>query len=183
MMRKAAVLVSILAVAAAGRASSNRTREGKVFSLFSVVSFLNSGCQSALTLSTGTTTFRNGTCYSASECSSRGGQISGSCAAGFGACCVFVFNAGGTISENCSYIQNPTFPAQDTASAAQTYTISKCNNDVCFLRLDFETFTTQGPTLTTEANGGQCLDQLAITTSTSQNVPIICGSNAGEILP
>ncbi len=30
---------------------------------------------------------RNGTCYTASECSSRGGTDGGSCASGFGVCC------------------------------------------------------------------------------------------------
>ncbi len=31
---------------------------------------------------------RNGTCYTEAECSARGGTNSGSCAAGFGVCCV-----------------------------------------------------------------------------------------------
>lgn len=35
---------------------------------------------------------------------------------------------------------------------------------VCDLRLDFERFTTNGPSLTTEANGGLCQDMLTITT-------------------
>ncbi len=36
-------------------------------------------------------------------------------------------------------------------------------SDVCFLRLDFETFTTQGPAVTTEIAGGACPDTFAIT--------------------
>ena len=37
--------------------------------------------------------------------------------------------------------------------------------DVCWLRLDFEQHTIQGPTLTTEANGGACLDSFTVTVS------------------
>ncbi len=35
--------------------------------------------------------------------------------------------------------------------------------DVCFLRLDFECFTTVASGLTTEVNGGQCTDQFTVT--------------------
>jgi hypothetical protein len=37
------------------------------------------------------------------------------------------------------------------------------SSDVCYLRLDFETFTTVGPTLTTEASGGLCTDSFKVT--------------------
>ena len=46
-----------------------------VFSLFSIVTFKNQGCAS---LDPG----RNGTCYTNTECNSKGGSISGNCAAG-----------------------------------------------------------------------------------------------------
>ena len=42
---------------------SSDTRNGKIFSLFSVVQFKNSPCVSTSTLSTGQSTNRNGTCY------------------------------------------------------------------------------------------------------------------------
>ena len=49
---------------------------------------------------------RNGTCFTSNECSSKGGSSSGSCAAGFGVCCVFTSSTSGdTISQNCTYIQ------------------------------------------------------------------------------
>ena len=42
-----------------------------------------------------------------------------------------------------------------------------CFLDICWLRLDFETFTNQGPAVTTEANGNvACTDTFTVTTST-----------------
>lgn len=51
-----------------------------VISLFSLVRFSNSPC----TTSTG----YNGTCFTSAECSTKGGTGYGSCASGFGVCCV-----------------------------------------------------------------------------------------------
>ena len=62
----------------------------------------------------------------------------------------------------------------------RSYTVHRCSDDVCYLRLDFETFTLQGIGGTAVANEGTCLDQFAVTTQTSQVVPTICGSNAGQ---
>ena len=52
-----------------------------VLSLFTIVSFKNEAC-----LSSGTGT--NGTCYSSNECAKLGGTSSGTCASGFGVCCL-----------------------------------------------------------------------------------------------
>ena len=38
---------------------------------------------------------------------------------------------------------------------------------VCDFRLDFDTFTTNGPVDTSETNGGQCQDSLTISTVTN----------------
>ena len=51
-----------------------------VLSLFTVVRFNNDGCV--------TGTGVNGTCYSSTECSTLQGKPSGSCASGFGVCCL-----------------------------------------------------------------------------------------------
>ena len=51
---------------------------------------------------------------------------------------------------------------------------------VCDIRLDFEQFTTNAPSLTTEASGGLCQDILTITTNTGQSIPEICGTNSGQ---
>ena len=54
-----------------------------VLSLFTIVSFKNDACVSG--------TGNNGTCYSSSDCSKLGGTASGSCASGFGVCCLCKF--------------------------------------------------------------------------------------------
>ena len=56
--------------------------------------------------------------------------------------------------------------------------------DVCTLRLDFCTFTTAGPTGTTDAstpNPDTTMDTFTITTTpTGSPIPLIAGENTGE---
>ena len=102
------------------------------FSLFSVVQFPNDECTSS------SSSTINGTCYTNSECGSRGGAASGSCAAGFGVCCVIsTTTCGSTISTNTSYIRNPGYPSTYTPTSAGTctFTISKVSDDICQLRI------------------------------------------------
>ena len=103
------------------------------FSLFSIVQFPNEECTSASSSTT------NGTCYTTSECASRGGAAAGSCAAGFGVCCVIsTSTCSSTISTNTSYIRNPGFPSTYTPANSETctFTISKASDDICQLRED-----------------------------------------------
>ncbi|XP_059083097.1 uncharacterized protein LOC131880461 [Tigriopus californicus] len=159
------------------------SRENRLFSLFSIVQFKNSPCSSTLSFQSGGTSSvrRNGTCYTTSECLSRSGSSFGSCASGFGVCCVFLYSENGaTITQNCSYIQNPGYPGTVSNGGQLAYNIQKCSNDVCFLRLDFELFSIQGTAATTEENGGQCVDTFDVTINTGQNIPQICGENGGQ---
>ena len=99
-------------------------------SLFSV-QFPNDDCTSS---SSSTTT---GTCYSSSECTSRSGTASGTCAAGFGVCCVIsTSTCGSTVSTNNTYIRNPGYPSSytPTSTGTCTVTIKKVSDDVCQLR-------------------------------------------------
>merc|ERR1712064_252717 len=123
--------------------NDTESRNGKQFSLFSVVSFTNQECNA--TGNTGEV----GTCYTSGECSGRSGSASGSCAAGFGVCCVTSCNTCGcTISSNTSYIRNPNYPSSYTPTSAGTctYTIQE-----------------------TSVAAGQ----------TGVNPPTICGTNTG----
>merc|ERR1719244_2063693 len=91
---------------ATNKTTTTTSRQEKVFSLFSIVQFPNSACTSS------SSTYSNGTCFTSSECSSKGGTAQGNCAAGFGVCCIFSVSAtGSTVSQNCSYIVNPSFPS------------------------------------------------------------------------
>jgi len=76
-------------------------------------------------------------------------------------------------------IQNPNFPNAYGSEAAATYTINKCSTDVCSLRLDFETFSTAGPTTTSDVDAS--IDSLTITTTPAQSLglPVIGGINTG----
>jgi len=165
-------------------------RSGKVFSLFSVVQFPNLAC------TTTSGTYTNGTCFTSSECTSKGGSVQGNCAAGFGVCCVFSVSASGTtISQNCTYIVNPSYPSTyvpTTTPSTLTYTIAKCQDDICRIRLDYDTFVLTAPEAGTAGTEGQCkTDRLTFTTTdktivpttgaTGQygNYPYLCGTNTG----
>jgi len=152
-------------------------RDQKVFSLFSIVTFKNSGCRST-SGTTGSGINRNGTCYTSTECQNKGGTAAGNCAAGFGVCCLFTTQTAGTISENCTYIQNPGFPSAYTTGSTIQWTVAKCATDVCSLRFDFESFTTAGPTKTDDSVA--CVDSFQVTASPSgQTSNVICGENSG----
>ncbi|XP_059097778.1 uncharacterized protein LOC131892061 [Tigriopus californicus] len=174
-----------------GSNKTSNSREGKVFSLFNIVQFNNGGCRSSSTISGGGTgsTNRNGTCFTMNECVSKGGSAAGSCAAGFGVCCVFlVSTSGATVTQNCTYVRNPNFPNSLDTTSQISYNIQKCDRSVCSLRLDFETFSIQGTGNTEEIDtdvmpldpGGVCLDTFSVQVNTGQNIPTICGQNTGQ---
>lgn len=147
----------------------------KLLSLFSIVTFPNGGCASM-------DAARNGTCYTSTECQNKGGVKSGNCAAGFGVCCLFIVTATSTtIDQNCTYIQNPSFPSAYSSATALAYTINKCSSDVCSVRLDFETFQIGGPATTAEAlDAHNCVDSFVAKGTSGITTPVICGLNAGQ---
>ena len=104
----------------------------------------------------------------------------------FGVCCVFVINDSSTttISQNDTYIQNPGYPSQYGETNTLSYTINKCSDDICWLRLDFETFNTVAPTDTIEETTGPaayaCNDPMTITTTSGQSIPELCGDLTGQ---
>jgi len=162
----------------------SNSRAPKQLSVFTVVKFPNEVCLSS-------TSGRNGTCYTQSECAAKGGSSSGSCASSFGVCCVFEKSCGdGSIAENCTYFTS----ASRTAGSSCTLTICKQSSDVCQLRLDFETFTlsnpvddatrTIGEALADDTQGysraGACdTDFFSVSTPNAHSPPLICGENTG----
>jgi len=139
------------------------------FSLFSVVAFPNDEC----TTETATDNeFYKGVCYSEQDCGSNGGTASGSCASGFGVCCLFrISDCPSTINQNISYIQNANFPASFTvASTTCDYEVTG-NSDICQIRLDFQTAVLDQPSST-----GTCSDVLTVTSPSSANPPTLCGT-------
>ncbi|XP_059097863.1 uncharacterized protein LOC131892119 [Tigriopus californicus] len=184
-------IILILVLAHVTIQSTNKTRNGRLLSLFNIVQFANEGCTSNSAVSGGSVSgrLRDGTCFTADECAKKQGQSAGTCASGFGVCCIFSsMETGSTISQNCTYIRNPGFPMPYEATDSISHTIQKSSSDVCLLRLDFEAFTIQGTGNQFETNtlvtppttGGVCLDQFTIQLTSGITIPTICGQNSGE---
>merc|ERR1712127_593719 len=185
-MRMIVIFAAILTVATA--------KEAKAFSLFNVVTFNNDACTTT-SVTTGSGS-RIGQCFTAEECTAKGGTASGGCAMGFGTCCLFTQSeCGGQVDNNCTHIQNVGFPTALTGTAATAlpscnYQINKCQEDVCSLRLDFLTFNTQAGDFAAATGGaaagtmdslGACRDTFEVITNTKGGkTPVICGQNEGQ---
>merc|ERR1712241_1147558 len=170
-MRISQVFAIFLLALIVNGTEEQRQRDQKQLSLFSVVQFPNDVCTSTASSTT------IGTCYTSSECTSRSGGAEGSCAAGFGVCCVIsTSTCGSTVSTNNTYIRNPGYPSSwtPTTTGTCTNTIKKMSDDICQLRLDFETMT--GYTTTTV---GGCTASFTATGDSGKNPPRICGTNTG----
>ncbi|XP_069701068.1 uncharacterized protein [Periplaneta americana] len=142
-------------------------RDERFFSFFNVIRFKNVQC-------TGTNGLC-GTCYSRKECASLSGLASGSCARNWGTCCVIQRTCGSTSNLNCTYFSNPGYPGLYTGSGRCSISITKCNSNICQLRIDLLDFTVGQP----DANGN-CLDDYLEITGGASSVPRICGENTGQ---
>ena len=62
-----------------------------------------------------------------SECGDKGGSVKGGCAAGFGVCCVFMYNDDDQtdVNYNDTYLQNPDYPSVYSDTNNIDYTINK----------------------------------------------------------
>ena len=67
--------INIIAKICVTPISRNKSREGKILNLFTIVRFKNSAC-------TGTTTTQSGICYPYANCLMKSGTTDGSCALG-----------------------------------------------------------------------------------------------------
>jgi hypothetical protein len=117
-------------------------REEKLFSVFQIVKFNNDACEAV--------DGNIGTCYTAAECTSKGGEGRGNCASGFGACCVSVVDAcldNPTVALNNSYLVNPGFPGNLDTTAACASTARKRSNAAP--RIFFPTAATTTTTMAT----------------------------------
>merc|ERR1712038_957820 len=157
-------------------------RDGKLLPIFQVVRFPNDICAGAT---------RNGTCYTAEECSTKGGASDGSCASGFGVCCMFALSCGGSAPENQTYLIQSSVTS---LTSPCTYTICPCSTNICRIRYDFETFVLANQVAGTTVHGavsittrieaiGDCTtDSFSISggaTGGTGGSPVICGTNTG----
>jgi hypothetical protein len=71
----------------------------------------------------------------------------------------------------------PRYPSTYTPSTTGScaYTVNKVQDDICQLRLDFQTFSG----LATSTTVGMCTDYVTVAGQTGKNPPAICGTNTG----
>lgn len=147
-------------------------RAQKLLNVFTIVNFPNSACNSTLDDA-------YGTCYTASECAALGGSSSGSCASGFGVCCSFTGSCGGSTTLNNTY-----FTSTSSDSSPCKFTVCKSSDDICQIKLNFDTFSVDDPDTTTGTPDyipkTQCLLSQFTAESKGSNSPnTICGTNTG----
>lgn len=159
-------------------------RREKAIGIFNVVKFPNDVCNSD-------SASMNGTCYTSEECSSRDGVASGSCAEGYGVCCIITVACGGTTSENCTYLSQiaSTTPSVDSTDLDRqcSYSICPLSTTVSRIRLDLTAFTIAPPGVpdldgvaASSAQGNSAIGNCVTDTFVVGNSPVICGVNAGQ---
>lgn len=178
----------ILSSTAQSQDASSITTEDRDsrLSVFQVVKFSNSICAGSA---------RNGTCYTSAECSAIGGTKDGTCADGFGVCCIVILTTSGSSSVNNTYIYKASGTTYSTGD--HKYTICPCSDNICRIRLDLNTFTIAAPntgggtifkgsTITTYPLGygatiGDCVtDTFFVNAPYGRSTPTICGVNSGQ---
>jgi len=158
-------------------------KQGKSFSLFSVVSFPNDECTTTMDPT------MQGICKTVEECTEDGGEASGNCASGFGVCCFTTIESAGAITNNITYIQNSGYPS----SVGNTGTAAASNNQftvtggasICQVRLDFDTAVFQVPRQTAGTVLGVCdIDQVTVVqpAATLTGIENLCGTLTGQHL-
>merc|ERR1712088_1162055 len=154
-------------------------RDQKSFSLFSVLKWQNSACRAV------SDDALQGVCYTKQECDDLGGTEDGNCAAGFGTCCVITLSGtanspGGTVTQNCTFIENVDYPSAETNTRNYEYMITKCSSEICQVRLDFLVANFAQP----DQASGNCEtgDRDVITLNAGGDDPnrVICGELTGQ---
>jgi len=156
------------------KTNSQHHREEKILSMFSIVSFQNFGCSS-------TKDGANGTCLSPSDCSGVGGTAEGTCASGFGICCIQrVQSCGATVDSNTTLLQNPGYPGAYTTASTCKYIIKKTKDDVCQIRLDFLAGTFNYASSSTTGCVSGTTDYLSFTLKNGETYDAVCGTMLGQ---
>jgi len=179
--------LALLAILATAVYAIPDRRGEKSIGIFNIVKFPNDVCQSD-------TATKLGTCFTAEECATRNGVASGSCADGYGVCCIITISCGGRSSDNCTHLSQAPSATPNTDSTVLdrqcSYTICPASTTVNKIRLDIAMFTIAGPVAPPQDGGagenneafvlGQCtMDQFTVT-GTGGPYPVICGVNDNQ---
>jgi len=176
----------LLHLASAANTTEQDERGSRQMGVFTVVKFPNDICSGSNSL--------NGTCYTSSECTAKGGNAQGTCASSFGVCCVFSLSCGATSSENNTYAIMSSYSTTTDPNPC-TYTFCRSSADICKLRIDMDTMVISDPVtyssasltptasalLTHELEVGACTtDRMTVSNPDGGPLPTICGYNTGQ---
>jgi len=174
-----AVLTDNIDLGAKARAAH---RSGKLFSVFSIVSFPNEACVSHMDQT-------NGTCLSPADCRTIGGALEGSCASGFGTCCVVRLGGqgagsggvcGGVVTANTTVLQNPGYPGKYSTAGTCVYLVKRMDEGVCQIRLDFQQLSLGYSSSSPTGCVSGTTDYISFTTPNQLSYPAVCGDMEGQ---
>ncbi|KAI8421768.1 hypothetical protein MSG28_009732 [Choristoneura fumiferana] len=111
---------------------SAKETKTRFLEIFEVVEFDHVPCTSSSGL--------EGTCLHESDCQGIGGATMGTCADGYGACCVIQYSCDDTSAAAAGWFTNPGFPEPSSERLSCAVSISKQSEDVKQIRLDFLNF-------------------------------------------
>jgi len=174
--------LALLGILATTLVNAQPGKEKKAIGIFNLVQFPNDVCAGSGT--------QSGTCYTAEECTTRNGVASGTCADGYGVCCVITLACGGSSAENCTYL------TQTAATADCTYTICPRDSTINRIRLDLDMFQIASPVSPTGSATGAselagdapastgtkraAMGHCTVDTFSVTGAPTICGTNSGQ---
>ncbi|KAJ0183295.1 hypothetical protein K1T71_001271 [Dendrolimus kikuchii] len=146
---------------------SNGTKS-RFLEVFQIVEFDHVSCTSSSGL--------DGICLHEYKCHVDGGAVIGTCADGYGVCCVNLYTCEGSTSTSTSWFTNPDFPSPSTGRMLCTFTLNKATDEIKQIRLDFLSFEMLPP-----AAGACQQDQFVISGQNMNSIiPILCGINTGQ---
>ena len=116
-----------------------------------------------------------------SPCHLQSGQAEGSCASGFGTCCVMrLITCGGVVTTNVTQLQNPSFPATYSVPGTCVYLVKRQTENICQIRLDFDKlslgYSSSSPTGCVTGT----TDILSFSTPNKVDYPSVCGDVSGQ---
>ena len=139
----------------------------RFLSPFTILTFPNLHCESSdATL--------DGTCYTSTECSQRGGKSLGACAMGFGVCCIFNLDCFSESGENGTIFTSPN-TILPLCSA-----MIRFSSDICQIKLDFEDLVLLDPDAEGLCTEGDYLQIFGGAVAASSRLPLLCGKNSGQ---
>jgi len=133
--------------------------------IWNIITFDNDPCPAA----SGAT----GTCYSQKECKNLGGTADGTCANGFGVCCLTSATCDGTVSISGSSFTSPSTPYNMAGVCTATLDPPE---GTCQIKLDLTSLNLLGPV------EGDCSNDTFVVTGANSDteIPVICGENGGQ---